>query len=276
MDTLSRLLAAFSLSARVFYNGRFCGSNEFLDEGKAGQLHLVGAGSVVMHHEEREALRIAVPSLVFYPRGLRHRLHVPEGDDVHLLCAEVLFDGGAQNALARALPDCVHWPLSADPTASRLLGVLFEEAQVDTIGQQLVLNRLCEALLVQVVRHAVRTCDIPRGMLAGLADPGLSRVLVAIHNEPAGDWTLEALASLSHMSRSKFARHFHQVVGMPPAEYVAGRRMELAQKLLLRRKAVLSVAHEVGYASQPAFTKAFTAHFGRSPRAWLQATRPDA
>jgi AraC-like DNA-binding protein len=43
----------------------------------------------------------------------------------------------------------------------------------------------------------------------------------------------------------------------------------VAQKLLKRHKPVQTVAPEVGYTSQPAFIKAFTAKLGMSPRAWL-------
>jgi AraC-like DNA-binding protein len=149
------------------------------------------------------------------------------------------------------------------------LDLLFDEAATQQSGQQLVLDRLCDVLLVQVIRHAFATDQLDQGTLSGFSDPGLSRALVAIHNDLAYAWNLEKLASISGMSRSKFAKHFHEVVGRTPAEYLADQRMTLAQKLLKKHKPVQTVALEVGYGSQPAFTKAFTAKLGMSPRAWL-------
>ncbi|HEX8887164.1 MAG TPA: helix-turn-helix transcriptional regulator [Noviherbaspirillum sp.] len=79
---------------------------------------------------------------------------------------------------------------------------------------------------------------------------------------------------MAGMSRSKFASQFHKQVGMPPAEYIAQRRMKLARQLLRQRLPVEQVAIRVGYQSQPAFSRAFSARFGVSPSAWLRS-RPE-
>lgn len=275
MDRLSALLGRYTFSASVFYNGEFCGSNGFSEGEQVGHLHLVRRGPVIIHHEDRPSLQIEEPTLVFYPRGLNHRLHVAPGTLASLLCATIAFQGGAQSALANALPDYLQMPLARVAGLTQTLNLLFDEASAARPGQKMVLDRLCDVLIVQGMRYALQTGQLDEGRLSGLSDAGLSRVLVAIHNDPASSWSLEKFAELSGMSRSKFAKRFHEVVGTTPADYLTDRRMSLAQKLLKRHKPVQTVALEVGYGSQPAFTKAFTARLGMSPRAWLnQAHQP--
>lgn len=83
---------------------------------------------------------------------------------------------------------------------------------------------------------------------------------------------MESLATLCGMSRSKFAQRFSTVVGITPAEYLLEQRMTLAKRLLLHGRQVQDVAGDVGYSSQPAFTRAFRTVCRMSPRDWL-ATR---
>lgn len=80
------------------------------------------------------------------------------------------------------------------------------------------------------------------------------------------------MATLCGMSRSKFAQRFSTVVGITPAEYLLEQRMTLAKRLLLHGRQVQDVAGDVGYSSQPAFTRAFRTVCRMSPRDWL-ATR---
>lgn len=269
MDLLSKLLSRYTFSASVFYNGEFCGSNDFNDDKQLGQLHLVQHGFVSLLHEHRPPIHIEKPSLAFYPRALNHRLFVPPGSPARLLCANILFEGEQKSLLAKALPDCLIVPLEELNAVTHTLAMLFQEANEEQSGQRMVMDRLCDVLVVQMLRHAFRTGQLDEPSLAGFSDPVLSPALAAIHDAPGKPWTIDTLAGLCHTSRSRFAKYFHDVVGLPPGDYITDRRMELAQKLLRSNRSVQSVALAVGYASQPAFSKAFTARVGESPRAWL-------
>lgn len=273
MDLLSGLLSRFTLRAQVFHTGELCGISDFSGNQPVGHLHLVRQGQVIVHHADRPSVHIDEPTFLFYPRALSHRLVVPPDGIADILCAAIAFRDGEHNPLARALPDYLLIPLSQMPALTQALDLLFDEAFRDQCGRQLILDRLCDVLIVQVIRHAIETGQITSGMLAGLSDPGLARALVAIHDQPSQAWTLERLATLSGMSRSSFAQRFHQVVGSTPADYLAGWRISLARSLLEKNVPVKKVALDVGYGSQPAFTKAFTARVGMSPRAWLNRTR---
>lgn len=271
MVQLTTLLSNYSVSASVFFNGAFCGANRFAENDQLGQLHLVRSGRVTMHHDDRASICIEEPTLVFYPRGLTHSLVVPQDRSASLLCANISFGGPAQNALSKGLPEVLTIPVRQLDSLAPIFGLLFEEASAAYPGQKLVLDRLCDVLVIHVLRYAFATHQIDQRVLAGFADPGLSRALVAIHDYPAKPWSVDTLAHTSGMSRSKFAQLFHAVVGITPVQYVTEHRMSLAQKLLAKQKPVKIVATEVGYGSQPAFTKAFTAKFGMSPTAWLNS-----
>lgn len=78
--------------------------------------------------------------------------------------------------------------------------------------------------------------------------------------------SLAELAEVAHVSAATLQRMFLRELGVTPASYQRGRRLEEAV-LLLRagRHTVGEVAERVGYASLPAFTAAFRRHFGVLP-----------
>lgn len=109
------------------------------------------------------------------------------------------------------------------------------------------------------------------GMLAGLAHPHLRRALVAMHERPEKDWTLEELAGVAGMSRSVFARCFRETVGDTPGSYLQRWRIGLAQKALLQKRSLKLIAQDVGYGSEAALSRAFRMRVGQSPLEWLKA-----
>jgi AraC-like DNA-binding protein len=70
------------------------------------------------------------------------------------------------------------------------------------------------------------------------------------------------------MSRSVFATAFRETVGTTPGQYLQGWRVRLAQKALRRGRPLKMISAEVGYGSEAAFSRAFKAHSGLSPRDW--------
>ena len=270
MSKLSSLLGRQAFSARIFYNGDFCDTNQFHENGSAGHLHLVRQGPVDFVHEDGKVLRIDVPSLVLYPRGISHRLQVPAGDSAQLLCADIVFEGGITNPLVQVLPDCLHMPLSACEGLAATLDLIFAEAARACPGRELVLDRLCDVLLVQVIRSEFEQGNLSMGLLAGLADRHLSPVLTAIHERADEPWTLAMLARLAYMSRASFVDHFSKVLGMPPGEYLSRWRIVLGGRLLSQGMPVKLVSSRAGYTSSSTFTRAFPAQMGASPRAGLK------
>ncbi len=267
-DRLEALLANFSVTARTFQAGNLCGINPLQSDGVHGQLHLIRSGEVEVRHATGAPVRIKQPSLLLYPRPLAHQFVTDLEHGADFVCAHLSFEGGDANPIAAALPPFVCLPLAKLPGSETVLQLLFAEAGAQYCGRQAVLDRLFEVLLIQVLRQLMEQGDAHAGMLAGLAHPQLRRVLVAMHEQPGRDWSLEDLAQVAGMSRSAFANGFRAAVGVTPGDYLQRWRIGLAQQALRRGRALKFIAQEVGYGSEAALSRAFKAQNGMSPRAW--------
>jgi AraC-like DNA-binding protein len=192
-----------------------------------------------------------------------------EKDDAHLVCASIKFGTGSRNPLANALPTMLIIKFSDSPSLRTTTELLFTEAFANDEGRAVVTNRLLDVFLVQLFRYVIAKKLINQGLLAGLTHPHLSKALRAIHSDPAHHWTLESLAEMTAMSRSKFAELFRAELGQPCGDYIVECRVSVAQNLLKRGKPVGWVANEVGYESASALARAFRKKVGQSPRQWL-------
>lgn len=281
-DRLDSLLRHFSISTSLFHSGPVCGVfDEPLIEGK-GHLHVIHRGLVEVQHDQHPALYIVEPTVLFYPRPLAHRFRIDEQSGADFICATVTFQSGRLNPIVRGLPPLLAVPLAAMPEMRATIDLLFVEALGQKYGRQITVDRLLEVLVIQLLRKIVDEGLISTGLLAGLAHPQLSKAMVALHEAPADPWTLESLAAVAGISRSRFANTFKATLGVTTGDYLCGWRLALAQELLRRDTPLKQVAAEVGYGSPVALTRVFKAHLGMSPRTWLQSehsasrTRPDA
>ena len=269
-DPLVSLLSHFALQAGVFYTGNICGIHDFDRDTQRGHLHLIRRGVVRFDGTERVEYDITEPTLVFLPRPEFHRLIADNGAGADVVCGTVHF-GGGRNPVTDSLPDVVMIELHQLQGVEMILDLMFQEAFADQRGRQAVLDRLCEVLVVMLLRHCVEHGVTRGGALAGLADARIAPALQAMHDAPASAWSLEALAQVVHMSRARFAARFKSVTGTTVAEYLTSWRLMAAQRLLASGKAPKAVAHEVGYANASALARAFTRKLGVSPLAWLRA-----
>ncbi|HLS55481.1 MAG TPA: AraC family transcriptional regulator [Zeimonas sp.] len=267
-DRLSNLLARFSVAAHVDRTGPLRDPVSFDATQDTGRLHLLRSGSAQALHPGWSPLKLSRPSLLFYPRPFAHRLQPDSGQGVDVVSAEIRFDGGSVSPLAAALPPVLVLPLEALTEARATIEQLCEEADLARCGRRIALDRLCDLLLVQVLRHVIDRSLANSGMLAGLADSRLSKALIALHDKPERDWHLEDLAARAGMSRARFAARFKQVVGIAPGEYLTRWRISLAQHLLQQGRPVKEVAGEVGYASPAALGRVFATRTGATPKAW--------
>lgn len=267
---LDHLLTQFSLRAGVFYTGNICGLHDFERDQRRGHLHLVKNGPVQLIAPGKAAIVVEKPTLVFLPRPEAHRLVADETEGADVVCATVLLGGGGRNPVSDSLPDTILIALDQMAGIHELLGLMFDEAFGDRSGRQALLDRLCEVLMIKMLRHCLDQGVAAGGALAGLSDPKLAKALEAIHRQPAHDWDLPAMAAKAGMSRARFADHFRNVVGKPPADYLASWRIMLAQRLLARGAPAKTVALDVGYGSSSALHRVFVRKLGLSPSDWLR------
>jgi AraC-like DNA-binding protein len=199
--------------------------------------------------------------------------------DTHIICGFFSCDARPFNPLLESLPRFMRFSRNmASGSPPSLLDQFIQFATAETgnkrAGSQSVLNRLSELMFVEVVRlHMDQLGNSNTGWLAGLRDPLVGRALTLLHGRPGHTWTLEELASKAATSRSALADRFTQIVGCPPMQYLTQWRMQLAAKRLADPSVkVATVAHEVGYESEAAFSRAFKKFVGRSPGQWRSAT----
>ena len=269
VDRLAALLDRFPVTAQVFHAGALCGINALNGEDGLGQLHLIQRGPLEVSHAD-QTLQVVEPSLLLYPRPMAHRFFSDPERGADMACANLRFEGGAQNPVAAALPAFVCLPLSALVGAGPVLSLLFEEAFEQRCGRQAMIDRLFEVVMIQVLRQLMERNEVRSGMLSGLAHPRLRNAMVAMHEQPGREWSLEELAAVAGMSRSVFATTFKETVGITSGQYLQGWRVGLAQRALRAGRPLKVVADEVGYGSEAALSRAFKAHAGLSPRAWKQ------
>ena len=271
MNSLDTLLVHFSLHAGVFYTGNICGRHDFEKDPMRGHLHVIKQGSVDLIGITRRNFQITEPTLVFLPRPDHHRLMADSKAGAEVVCGTVFFDSGGGNPITDSLPDVVLIRLTEIKGISERLDLMLDEAFNQDDGKQAALDRLCEIVIIRLLRHCISNGLAAGGTLAGLSDSRISKALQAVHVEPAHPWTLEEMAQTAGMSRARFAVHFKSLTGTTPAHYVASWRLMLAQKLMKKGLGLKHIAIDVGYGSSSALARAFSRNLGLTPMQWLHA-----
>ncbi len=278
IDRLSALFERFRVRASLFHSGTLCGINEFEPVAGRGFLHVLRQGQLdVSHPGLTGRIHVRGPSLLLYPRAQAHVFHGAPTEGADFLCATLAFEGGDQHPVARTLPPWLILPLARIRGLEATLGLLFDESGEGRCGQRLMIDRLFEVLLLQIIRWLLNHPDesgVPSGMLAGLAHPQLARVLTSLHEHPGQPWDLHGMAAIANMSRSAFAETFRNTVATTPADYLAQLRVMLAQQKLRSGLSIKLIADQLGYASASSLSRAFTGQAGCSPREWLKRVTP--
>jgi AraC-like DNA-binding protein len=202
------------------------------------------------------------------------------GDNPHatvFLCGAYQFSGDVASGLLDALPQVMTLSPAIDDPLRDVITLLSRELVRTEPGQQIVLDRLLDLLLVLAIRSDFRrSATAPRWYRAA-ADPRLSAALQAMHENAAHQWTVPELAAISGLSRAAFARAFREALGQAPMQYLTEWRMTLARDLLRAGDLGLAqIADAVGYGSPFAFAAAFRRHHGDPPGTWRQRERAAA
>ncbi|MGC3996697.1 MAG: AraC family transcriptional regulator [Anaeromyxobacter sp.] len=193
-----------------------------------------------------------------------------------LICGFLGCDARPFNPLFATLPRVLHARRgSGDGRIEQLVRLALAESASPSPGGECVLARLGELLFVEAVRrHLAALPPQEVGWLAGLRDEGVGRALAALHHRPARGWDLDALAREVGLSRSVLAERFMLFLGVPPMQYLARWRMQLAANLLSTTALGLAaIADRVGYGSEAALSRAFKRWVGVAPADWRRGRR---
>jgi AraC-like DNA-binding protein len=221
------------------------------------------------------------PSIIINPG---QRCTTPDGEDVSealslgvrtwgnradgsttMLIGVYQLDGEVSKRLLATLPRLLVVPDRATSPLSRMLD---DELAKQEPGQEVILDRLLDLLLIDVLRTWFSRPDAPApAWIRAHRDPIVGRALQLLHHNPAYPWTVAELAAKVGISRAALARRFTELVGEPPMAYLTGWRLAVAADLLAEPDAtVAAVARQVGYGSAFALSAAFKRVRGVSPQ----------
>jgi len=263
---------------------------------KAARFHLVVQGRCHVAILDGPKADLGPGDLVVITRGLEHTLADEAGrkpllveDDsmangfkgafaggthdpsaaTQLVCGHLSFRQGADHPLLRALPLLIVMRAidrAQHPLLDETLRLIVRLAFSGSLGAAASISRLSEVFFIETVRAAIAHHAELAVVMTAMTDKQIGRALGRIHEAPAEPWTVEALAQVAGMSRSRFAERFTELVGVAPMSYVAEWRLQKALARLSEGDAsIKAVAAEVGYLSAAAFSRAFSQRFGRPP-----------
>lgn len=300
MDALSKILDDIHMRGAEYLYVSGCNDWHFcLDTQGECVFHIVLFGDAVIEMQSNTHYMRA-GQIIIVPTGKKHHVyaHTPNAkltapfdlipqfnghrnDSINLggntranslvLSIRCLLDVEMARPLLTALPALmtIHNAMDAGAPPWLQIGLQFLalEAERSRPGRDTLINRLVTMLLIECVRDYIE--QLPEGSeswLIALRDPQLAPVLSAIHAHPERAWTVAALASLAHMSRSTFAERFSHTIGETPLAYLAAHRLRLAAWYLRENnQGIGRIAEKVGYSSETAFSQAFKRQHGQTP-----------
>ena len=196
----------------------------------------------------------------------------PGADRTRFVCGFLGCDARPFNPLLDALPRLVHAPVSerSRQWVAALIDAAVRSSSTHTSGSEAMLAKLAELMFVEAIRNHIELLPaVARGWLAGVRDPQVGAALRLMHGRPAEPWTVQRLAQGVGMSRSAFTQRFSAYVRIPPMQYLARWRLQLAARMLETGTVnVAQVSSAVGYQSEAAFNRAFKREVGLAPGTW--------
>jgi len=264
--------------------------------------HLITEGECIVEMPGEPPTRLIAGDVVVFPQGDAHRMasesglqpavgrrladvlrrrprqivHGGGGAATRLVCGYLACDARLARLLLAGLPPLVKVNVRGSNAGTWLeasMRYALAEARSPRPGGMGVLAKLAEVLFIEVLRLYMADPATGRtGWLAGVSDRIVGAALNALHKDPAHPWTLEELARTAATSRSVLAERFAALVGSSPMQYLTQWRMLLASNLLCRSNAPLaSIAQDVGYQTDTAFSRAFRREFGAPPATWRRS-----
>ena len=149
--------------------------------------------------------------------------------------------------------------------------VMLNEMAKSQVGARALTSALMKACLVLLIRQFISRPG-PRGIwMESLPDPRFSRLIAAILDRPSAHHSLEGMAAVAGMSRSRFAKQFRDAFGMSPMTFVAKARLHHAAQLLRSTPLPIKViAGTAGFASRSHFSRTFKSAYGTDPSAFRE------
>ncbi|WP_324767419.1 AraC family transcriptional regulator [Pokkaliibacter plantistimulans] len=266
-DLLSQILAKIRLTGDRVYATTLAGAEPLRLDDNSAHICMLRQGQLQVRHGNEPALHIRTGDILLFPH-MPSALSITAGSEhTEVVICRFWFDTSSFEAMVFALPWSIHIR-QADAAAwsEGILHFMLLEADDIQPGGALMVSRLIDLVVIRILRTWVQQ-EAASGWLKALSDPRVARALKAIHESPGTHWRISTLADIAGMSRSHFCERFNTLVGRPPLRYQNELRLSLARSLLLKgHQRVGEVGFAIGYESEAAFSRAYKAFFGHSPR----------
>lgn len=303
MDVIDDIMRTLDLQGSLYFRTHFTApwSVTVPPYEQAARFHLVVQGTCHIAVERQAPICLGPGDMALIPKGSEHVLsadgatHAPELETVlqdagydgngvlivgegarnaatQMVCGHFSFRPRADHPLLSSLPDLVHLRVadrSAEPWLDDTLRLITRRMFAGELGATATVTRLSEIVFIEILRSNLVESDSLRRIVAGLNDHQIGQALSAIHNDPAAPWTLESLAHLVGMSRSRFSDRFTHLMGVSAMAYLANWRLQKSLELLDQNQfSIQEVSNRAGYQSAAAFSRAFSSRFEISPKAY--------
>ena len=284
MSVLSDILRDIHAKASVYFCDQLVPPwNLEMRDLEYSSFHQVRRGQCVVECAGEKEL--AGPGdIIFIPKGSNHNLksvgsHTPGREKefkTMLLCGYFQFDQSIDHPLMASLPPLViirSETLEKNSGLKYTLDFLSEEFTNEQPGSKLLMDKLTEIMLIQLIRTEF-THESESNFSRALFDNQISKALKLIHGDPARSWTLENLSAEIGMSRTSLANRFKALVGTTMFDYLTKIRLQKACNLLKTTSIpVYSIAEKSGYQSEISFNKVFKHHFTLTPGKYRKQSR---
>jgi len=207
----------------------------------------------------------------------RLKKKVTQGEEkvLRMICGSYELRSNMSMPFFSLLPSYIHLTnedLNRFPELAQTVQMLIREDCLSSIGSDLIVARLLDIFLIQIVRFWLTHCKKESsGWLAATLDNEIGNVLSIMHKFPEQKWNVESLAKEVAISRTKLFTKFTKVVGISPIQYLTNWRIELSKQMLSTTNfSILEIANNVGYESEAAFGRVFKKLEQTSPGKYRQ------
>ncbi len=213
--------------------------------------------------------------VIIIPEGSSSRWDIPKPVDVvQLYLPQATLRRVADETVTGTATDLLERTAYPDPITSRLLlsaaGVLESNRALDALFR----HQLTDLLATRLLAAHTSSPTTFQPTTGGLSPKVLLRAIERLRSDSDADVSLDALASDAGLSRFHFCRAFKESTGISPHAWLRQHRLEQAMNMLRNTDAsIVSVAAELGYASQTAFAAAFRRMTGEAPSDWRRRFR---
>lgn len=243
--------------------------------------HVIMAYNGSMQRMERRSGRSVAKGtfrrgvMIIIPAGSSSRWDIPKPVDVvQLYLPPTTLERVAREADTTAPADLLERTAHSDPVTSRLLLSAADALEGNGALDRIFRHQLIDLLATRLLAAHTSAPSTIQPTTGGLSPKVLLRAIERLRSDSDADVSLAALAADAGLSRFHFCRAFKESTGLSPHAWLRQYRLEQAMNMLRDTDAsIVSVAAELGYASQTAFAAAFRRSTGETPSDWRRHVR---